>query len=381
MKQLLVFSYLLFLCGCKQGKKEAILDETPIESTDIHYAKGFSIEHRSSGLTLLRIRSPWPNTDASFTYALISKEKQAVMSLNKNEYDAVISVPVENIVVTSTTHIPALEALGVLDKLIGFPDTKYISSEATRERVASGNIQELGNNENLNVEAVLALKPDLVVGFAVSDANSAYGTLNRSNIPVIYNGDWMEETPLGKAEWLKFFAPFFNKEAEADAIFKEIEEDYLQVKELAASANNIPTVLSGAMYRDVWYLPGGQSWAANFFKDANANYLWADIPESGSLSLSWESVLDVAKNADYWIGPAQFTSYNDMKNSSEHYAQFASFNTKKIYTFANTTGDTGGTLYYELAPQRPDLVLQDLIHILHPGLLPDYKPFFFKPLD
>ena len=301
--------------------------------------------------------------------------------MNKNEYDAIISVPIESIVVTSTTHIPALEALGELDKLVGFSDTKYVSSEAARKRIDAGQIKELGINERLNTEAVLALQPDLVVGFAVSGSNIAYETLQRSQIPVIYNGDWVEETPLGKAEWIKFFAPFFGKEIVANDVFDEIKKSYVDAKKLAETANTSPTVLSGALYKDVWYLPGGKSWAANFLKDANANYLWKDSPESGSLSFSWESVLVVAKNAEYWIGPAQFKSYKEMELSSTHYLQFDAFKNKKVYTFANTVGETGGNLYYELAPHRPDLVLKDLIHILHPGLLPKHEPYFFKPLN
>lgn len=381
LKRLLFFGYLVLFLGCKEEKKHTPSVSEPSKTTVTTYAKGFSIEHLASGLTILKVLSPWPNAAGSFTYALVPKEKQAFISLNKNTYDAIVTVPIENLVVTSTTHIPALEALGVLDKLIGFPDTKYISSKAARTRIANGAIKELGVNENLNTEAVLALQPDLVVGFAVTGGNSSYETLSRSNIPVIYNGDWVEETPLGKAEWIKFFAPFFNKENEAKRIFAEIETAYLNAKNIAKGSNKRPTVLSGAMYKDVWYLPGGQSWAANFLKDANTNYLWANTTENGSLSLSWESVLDMAQQADYWIGPAQFTSYAQMENASQHYSRFNAFQNKKIYTFANTVGATGGTLYYELAPHRPDIVLRDLIHILHPGLLPDYEPFFFKPLE
>jgi iron complex transport system substrate-binding protein len=381
LKQLLLFSYLLFLCSCKQQSKETLSQESTSKKVELTYANGFSIEKQASGITILKILAPWPNAEASFTYALIPKEKQAFITLDKNEYDAIISVPIDNIVVTSTTHIPALEALGELDKLVGFSDTKYVSSKAARKRIDAGQIKELGINENLNTEAVLALQPDVVVGFAVSGNNTAYETLQRSQIPVIYNGDWVEETPLGKAEWIKFFALFFKKETEAITVFAEIEKSYIDAKKLAETANTTPTVLSGALYKDVWYLPGGKSWAANFLKDANANYLWQESTESGSLSLSWESVLVVANNAEYWIGPAQFKSYSEMASSSAHYLQFDAFKNKKVFTFANTEGETGGNLYYELAPQRPDIVLKDLIHILHPNLLPEHKPFFFKPLN
>ncbi|WP_405397426.1 ABC transporter substrate-binding protein [Maribacter sp. Asnod2-G09] len=379
-KHLLFISYLLLLCGCKQEKKDPFSNETAASITPIQYANGFKIETQSSGITVIKVLKPWANAETTHTYALVPKEIQTSVTLNKNEYDAIISTPVENIVVTSTTHIPALEELGVLHQLIGFPDTKYISSTAARERIDSGKIKELGVNESINTEAVLALQPDLIFGFAINDGNSTYETIQRANIPVVYNGDWVEETPLGKAEWIKFFAPFFNKTNEANAVFNKIEASYLEAKKLASETKKKPTVLSGAMFKDIWYLPGGKSWAANFLEDANADYLWSSTDENGSLSLSWESVLDVGQHAEYWIGPAQLATYQEMESSSLHYTQFDAFKNRKIFTTANTKGETGGTLYYELGPQRPDLVLKDLIHILHPGLLPNYEPFFFKPL-
>ncbi len=379
-KTLIYLLLTLLFISCKE--KKVVLNPADSEKQmDITFAKGFSIEKLKNGVSIIKITSPWPNAEASFTYALVPKEKIARITLNEDNYDAIIGVPIEKIVATSTTHIPALEALGVENKLKGFPDTKYISSIKTRKRIDDGFVTELGNNESLNTEMVLAMKPDVVIGFSINSQNKTYETLQRSNIPVVYNGDWAEETPLGKAEWIKFFAPFFNKEVQADSVFRAIEESYAQAKKLAQGAKKTPTVLSGAMYKDVWYLPAGKSWAAQFLDDANATYLWQENQETGSLSLSWESVLSKGKKADYWIGPAQFTSYKAMKEASAHYAQFTSFQNKKAYTFANTKGATGGLLYYELAPQRPDLVLKDLIHIFHPELLPSYKTVFFKPLE
>ncbi|MDF4202687.1 ABC transporter substrate-binding protein [Maribacter sp. SA7] len=379
-KRLLFISFLFLLCECKQDKKDVFPNQTATSSTSVQYANGFEIKTQSNEITIVKVLKPWANAETTYTYALVPKEIQASVTLNSNEYDAIISTPVEDFVVTSTTHIPALEELGVLNQLIGFPDTKYISSIPARKLIDAGQIKELGVNESINTEAVLALKPDLIFGFSINDGNSTYETIQRANIPVVYNGDWVEETPLGKAEWIKFFAPFFNKTKEAEAIFSKIETSYLEAKKLASEAKNKPTVLSGAMFNDVWYLPGGKSWAANFLKDANANYLWNLTEENGSLSLSWESVLDVGQHAEYWIGPAQLATYQEMEASSQHYRQFDAFKNRKIFTTANTKGETGGTLYYELGPQRPDLVLKDLIHILHPGLLPDYVPYFFKPL-
>ena len=372
---------LLVFLSCKQEPKEKIPSSIPTETIAISHAKGFTITKSSEGITTIKITSPWPNAEAAFTYALVPKEKLAFVTLNRDEYDAIIATPIAKIVVTSTTHIPALEILGVENTLIGFPNTEYISSEKTRNLIAKNIVQELGNNEAINAEMVIALQPDVVVGFSIDNRNKAYNTIQNSNIPVVYNGDWTEETPLGKAEWIKFFAPFYHLEKKADSIFKAIETNYNQAKQMALKAKSRPTVLSGALYKDVWYLPGGKSWASNFISDANAAYLWRSTEETGSLSLSVESVLDTAKEADFWISPSQYTSYKQLEEGNRHYIQFNAFKERKIYSYASSKGASGGVLYYELAPNRPDLVLKDLIHIFHPELLPVYEPFFFKPLE
>lgn len=381
MKKLALVLGIALLISCKEGRKGTTSENKSGPSPELVYAKGFRINKLASGITEIDVSSPWPNAETTFTYALVPKEKSDAIALKTANYDAIIHTPVQRIVVTSTTHIPALEALGIAERLVGFPGTQYVSSEATRKRIDAGLVQELGQNETLNTEMAVALHPELVVGFGIDGQNKVYETLKKANISVVYNGDWTEETPLGKSEWIKFFAPFFGLEQKADSIFKAIEKSYMASKALAGGSKNLPTVISGALYKDVWYMPGGQSWAAQFMADAHANYLWKNTPETGSLSLSLESVLLHGKEADFWIGPAQYTSYLEMANSSRHYKGFAAYKNKKTYTFAATTGATGGLLYYELAPHRPDLVLKDLIRIFHPELLPKHELFFFKPLQ
>lgn len=381
MKISFIILIVFCLISCNEGKKETLIATKNATAYPIDYAKGFSIEKRASGITVINLSSPWPNAKTGFKYALVPKSKMASIIMDEEEFDVIVPVPVDNIVATSTTHIPTLEALGVIDKLIGFPDTQYISSKKTRKRIKNGLIKELGNNESINTEMVIELNPEVVIGFSINSQNKAYETLQRSNIPVVYNGDWTEESPLGKAEWIKFFAPFFQKERMADSIFKEITDSYNTTKALAKKAKKQPIVLSGALYKDVWYLPGGNSWASKFLEDANTNYPWSDTEQTGSLNLSIESVLAKGQHTDFWISPSQFISYQEMEAANVHYLQFEAFKNKNIYTFANTKGETGGLLYYELAPNRPDLVLKDLIHIFHPGLLPEHELFFFKPLN
>lgn len=347
----------------------------------ISHSSGLRIERTDTGVILLTVATPWPGAEKAFTYALVPKTILPYTSLNKDAYNAIVTIPVERVVAASTTHIPALEALGVIDRLVGFPETDFISSEKARQRIAEGQVQDLGSNEAINTEMVLELQPDVVFGFGISQQNKAYELLQRTGIPVVYNGDWTESTPLGKAEWIKFFAPFFGLEQKADSIFGRVESDYLKAKELAKQADRSPAVLSGALYKDVWYLPGGDSWAAQFLEDANCRYLWSDTNGKGSLSLSVESVLERASEADAWVSPSQYTTYEQMQEANPHYEQIRAFREKQVFTFAKTRGETGGFLYYELGPMRPDLVLKDLVHLLHPGLLPDHTPFFFKPLD
>lgn len=381
IKYIAILSLILAPVSCKKKSEISLPETLKGDLNTINYAKGFSIENSASGITIIKVFSPWPESEKTFTYALIPKALKTLPKLYTKDYDAIINVPVERIIVTSTTHIPVLENLGVIDKLIGFPDTRYISSEVTRKNIDKGKITDLGNNESINTEMAINLNPDLIVGFSINNQNKAYETLRRTNIPVVYNGDWTEETPLGKAEWIKFFAPFFGLEKEAENIFKTTETNYLAAKALAMKATKKPTVLSGALYKDVWYLPGGKSWAASFINDANANYLWSNTEATGSLSLSVESVLAKAGNAEFWISPSQFISYNELSKASRHYSQFKAYKEKRIYTFANTRGETGGLLFYELGPARPDLILKDLIYIFHPELLPEHQLFFFNNLQ
>lgn len=356
----------------KQPSKNRVLDHDTIR-----YAKGFQVTNHD-GFSEIRITNPWPDSDVTFLYLL--KKKDTILGTEAN-YDAVLQVPLDEIVVTSTTHIPSLEMIGEENSLIGFPNLDYISSTKTRTRIEAGEIKELGKNEALNTEILINNSPDAVITFAVDGKNSAVATIQRAGIPVLYNADWTETHPLGKAEWIKFFGLLFNKQAVADSIFKDIEAEYVAAKELAATSKTKPTVLSGALYKDIWYLPQGDSWAAQFIEDAHGNYLWSDRTGTGSLALNIESVLETAQHAEFWIGPSQYNSFEQMQAANAVYSEFDAFKNKKVYSFTHRKGATGGVIYYELAPNRPDIVLKDLISILHPEIPLNHKPYFFAPLD
>ena len=381
LKKISILLLFLVFLNCKENK--VLEDNLPSiinEKASISYAEGFTVEIHD-GFKVLEIKNPWPKSDKSYRYLLLSKEMASKIKLNISDYDGVIITPIQKIVVTSTTHIPALELLNVENSLIGFPDLKYVSSEKTRALIDKGLVRELGKNESINTEVLLSIRPELVIGFGIDGNNKTFDNIQKAGIPVIYNGDWVEESPLAKAEWIKFFGLLFNKENEADSIFKKIERDYLEAKTIAQNATKSPTVLSGAMFKDIWYLPSGTSPEAQLLKDANTTYLWSETTEKGSLSLNFENVFDKAKDADIWISPSNYSSLQAIKKASAHYAKFKAFQVKEVYSFVNTTGKTGGVLYFEMGMARPDLVLKDLIKISHPELLPDYETYFFERLE
>ncbi|WP_010254838.1 ABC transporter substrate-binding protein [Myroides injenensis] len=343
----------------------------------VEYAKGFSM-YDYSDFTIVKITQPWANSTKEYDYVLYKNESTLPDSLRN--YTA-IKVPIQNIVVTSTTHLPSIELLDEVKSLIGFPGLDYVSTPVIREQIANKNIKELGQNDNLNTELILDLHPNVIVAFAMDDKNTPLHTLEKSGIPVVYNGDWIEQSPLGKAEWIKLFGALYDKKEKAERLFNQIADDYNEVLTLVENTKDKPTILSGVMYQDVWYMPQGESWAAVYFRDAVSDYIWKDTSGTGSLALSFEAVYDKGKDADFWINPGHYESLKQLKEANEHYANFTAFKKGNVYSFAPTKGETGGTVFYELGPTRPDLVLKDIVSILHPELLPNYERVFYQQLQ
>ena len=369
-----LFTLLILIFGCKQNEI-AVIKKSDNKNT-IQYAKGLEIL-KYDGFTVVKIKNPWPKSKVEYTYIL--QEKNGIVPDSLIKFNT-IQVPINSIVATSTTHIPSLEMLGVENSLVGFPNLKYISSDKVRKRIEANKIKELGNNQALNIEAVLDISPSVIMGYGIDNNNPGLDNLQKSGLKVILNGDWNEQTPLGKAEWIKLFGALYGKEKQAENIFATIEKEYKATLLLAKKAKFKPTVIAGAMYENIWYMPQGDSWGSLFLKDAQANYLYSNTKGSGSLALPFETVFEKGKEAQFWI-QGQFSTLKEIETSNKHYTQFNAFKTKNVYSFGSKKGKTGGVLYYELAPNRPDLVLKDLVKILHPELLPNYTLYFFEKIN
>jgi len=368
----------LFLFSCNKDKN---INNSNTKSASfkslIKYAKGFDIQVFDTYKKLI-IKSPYPGAENKQEFILIDSNYQ-----NENRFKGqkILIIPLGKIVTTSTTHIPMLELIEEENSLIGFPHINYITSLKTRELIKKGAIQDIGNEQEINTEILISLEPDAVIGFSMGNTTKMYNIIEKNGIPVIYNGEWLEETPLGRAEWIKFFGTLYNKDKKADSIFTAIETKYNNAREIAKNSKKIPSILSGVLYKDKWNLPAGESFTVALYKDANTNYLWKETRGQGSLVLSFEAVFEKAKTADFWIGSGYFTAFEELADANIHYTEFDAYKKENIYTFSKKRGENGGVIYFELAPVQPHIVLQDLIKITHPELLPDYKPYFLEKLD
>jgi iron complex transport system substrate-binding protein len=374
MKYVSMSLLFLILTGCKDQQTSS---EILHSALTLKYAKGFWIKE-SENYKDVFVKQTADSISPIKHYRLISKSKD--INSFKEPGVVCIPVPITNIVCTSTTHIPLLDYLGDSDKLIGFPNTDYISSPSIRSRIDKGDVKELGIEDNLNIELLIQLKPSIVMTYTMAYDFGSLKKVNELGVPIVINAEFLEQHPLGRAEWIKFIALFLEKEIKADSIFNWIESQYQEHQQLASTFEVKPTVLTGIPYGGIWYLPGGQNYGARFFEDAGCYYLWRDDPSNGFLKLSLETVFDRALTADYWIGVGSFETYSDLKSADDRFQKFAAFQNRKIYNYNNRIGATGGNEYLELGYLRPDLILKDLIQITHPNEFSDPQMYFYKEL-
>lgn len=372
--------YLVFqaLMACTTRPEERGADQG-ISSSDtlpLRHAKLFSLSYHRD-FKLLTIYKTHQQAQKPEVYYLY--EGDTPPSTIPKEAIA-IQIPLQSLAVTSTSHLPHLELIDEGPVLKGFPGLNLISSTYFRKRIAEGAIRDIGNENGLNKEQLIDLMPEMVMGYTLGNNLDSYYDLRRLGIPVVFNAEYLEESPLGRAEWIKVMAAFFNKEAMADSVFSAIEARYMELKKIASAVSEKPEIISGLMYGDTWFAPGGTSWVAQFFSDAGGQYLWKEQQQSGSLEISFETMLERGQQADKWIGIADFKSKSALSASQSRYQYFEAFQNNELYTYTKLQGEKGGNAYLELGYARPDVVLADIISILHPELLPDYETVFFEKL-
>ncbi len=349
------------------------------DKASIEYAQGFTVSYHKN-YKLVTINRPFQSAETPLRYILVQCGTPVPKDIKPYQ---IITVPVRSLVVFSTTHIPHIEKLNVLNKLVGVADLSLVYSSAVRDRFAQNKIKEFAKGGRLNTEAIIRLNPDLITTFAMGNAEAdSYPKLQELGLKVVLNAEYLENSPLGRAEWLKFTALFFNQEKLAEQEFKTIADRYAKIAKLAQKVAQKPTVLTGLNYQGTWYVAGGQSYSAQFLKDAGANYLWRDDQTTGSIPLSFEAVFAKGSNADFWLPNASmWLSLADITKSDPRYAEFTAFRKRQVFNNTRRRHTDGANDFWESGVINPDLILADLVKVFHPELLPDHKLYYFERLE
>jgi iron complex transport system substrate-binding protein len=373
---------LLFLFSCNQPASKNTSaagggGDTAQVRTAIKYAHGFTIDYYD-GYKLVHILDHSSGRMDTLEYILVQKGYSVPAGHPKAQ---VINIPIRTMVAMSSMHVGIADFVGVADRITGLGSLQYINSPIVRENIKAGKTVEVGLEGNLNNELLISMHPDLLMAMVNPESSAGkYKVLTDAGIPVIQNAEWLETTPLGRAEWVKLMAALTNKEALVNRKFDSVAKTYDSLAQLGHQAKTHPHVIIGMPYQGSWFLPAGDSYMAHFIQDAGGDYKWADTRGNGSLSLSFESVAPEALTADYWLNIGSVHTRQEIAAKDTRYASFQSFKTGKLYNNNKRTNDLGSNDYWESGAVNPHVVLADMISILHPELLPGHTLVYYKQL-
>lgn len=359
-------------CNVRQSSSLSEKGKTPTIDS-VRYAGGFSVaEH--DGFTTVEVKDPWNEGRLLQRYLLVPRDTKQPEGMPQG---TVVRVPVQKMVVYTSVHCSMLDALDASNQIIGVCESRYIDIPVIKSRLQEGSLYDLGESTSPDIERMIEIGTEIVL--ASPFQNSSYGPVEKIGIPIIECADYMEADPLGRAEWLKFLGLLTGKTARADSLFRQTEENYLHIKSLTANLAHRPTLLTGKKFGTPWYVPAGESYMAQIYRDAGVDYIFNNLPGTGSTPLSFETVLDRAIHADFWLiqyNQAKDMTYGELKSEYTPYSRFDAFQRRKIYGC-----NTNSSLYYEQVPMHPDYLLAELIAIFHPELQPGYKFRYFAPLE
>ncbi len=374
LKRLFIINVVMLMLVSCSGKRASTNFES--SSVELKYAKGLKIE-KGEDFTVVSIVNPWDTTTILQKYILVDSLTDKT-SLPKG---TVVNVPIKNVAIYTSVHVSIIEMLGKRDDISGVCEIQYIDSDTIQDRVARGIVADLGDSFAPNIEKIIDSGTEIVISSPFKDMG--YAGVDKLGIPIIESADYMENHPLGRAEWIKFYGLLTCKEGLANEIFASTEQEYLGLKDSVQkylSVNNLKksTLLVEKNYGAHWFIPHGESCMGVIYKDAGCDYIFDYLKGTGSTPFAFEEVLDKAIHADYWLikyNSVDDMTYTSLRESFPLYAQFDAFKNKCIYGC-----NTGKKPFYEESPMNPQYLLKDMISIFYPNIFPDYQQRYFDPL-
>jgi iron complex transport system substrate-binding protein len=371
---------LLLISGCRNKTapdRDENIASTDIKKVPVSYATGFDIEYYGD-YTLLTVRNPWQQADnIEFKYALTMDGDAACP-----EGYELIEIPVKRVICLSTTHIGFIGFIGQEASVAGISGKNYINDEYINRRIETGQIKDIGFDESLNYELIVELNPDIVFLYSVTGAVASYiNKLKELNIKTVMVGEYLEETPLAKMEWVKFMAAFYNAEQKAISMFDSVSQNYNRLVSLAADVHERPKVLLGLPWHGTWYISGSRSYTARIIKDAGGEYLWSELDYRDSQPLGLESVFEKAFTADFWLNTGEVNSISDIIKADTRFRELPPIQNGKVFNNNNIMNSFGANAYFEKGVVEPDIILSDIIRILHPEILPGHKLKYYRKMN
>jgi iron complex transport system substrate-binding protein len=375
LKKIILFIPLLLLLSCSSTNENQQAKST-LTTVSLSYAKRFTIK-TSVDFTVLELHGN-KNDSAITAYFVLYKHQKPDYS--KEAY--YIKTPISRVASMSSIYTTMIAQLKCEDKIIAIDNVDYYNNPFIQEQVKKGSIIELSKGPQVDIEKTIALQPDLFLTFGMgSPKDDVDKKLVQSSMPIAVSIDHLEETPLARAEWIKFFACFFNKESLADSLFQITEKKYMHLKNLAKTNLNKPSVLTEIKYGDAWYIPAGKSFIANLIEDAGGDYFWKEDAKTGSSAQSFETVYAKAKDCNIWINLYNLNSKKELLSYDERYGLFKACKSNQLYNNNKTQNALGYSNYWETGITNPDEVLADLIAIFSPTLMPNHEFTFYKKLE